>query len=168
MNTRIITTLGLLAGMLCCCAVQGDGSDHCCSVCGDRETHKVCRLVAEEKSVEVICWGSKVEEFCVPGPSCPGCEHCECVECTDPKGEICSQPKTFVWKEWIPATCSKIFTRKKLMKKVVTKKVPSYKWVVEDLCQPCEAKVEPVKAAAGENIPAPPKVAGAKLIPAMP
>jgi len=49
----------------------------------------------------------------------------------------CLRVKPFVWTEWIPSDCASIFTRKKLMKKTVTKSVPSYKWVVEDCCPSC-------------------------------
>ena len=48
---------------------------------------KVCRLVCEEKKVEVVCWGCKCEDFCVPGPGCPTCEHCKCVCQTCDEGE---------------------------------------------------------------------------------
>jgi len=52
-----------------------------------------------------------------------------------------------------------MYTRKKLMKKTVTKKIPSYKWVVEDLCKECLSKEEPVKVAADAVIPPIPQVA---------
>ena len=37
---------------------------------------------------------------------------------------------------------AKLHTRTKLMKKVEVKKVPTYKYVVEDLCAECQAKAE--------------------------
>jgi hypothetical protein len=120
----LIAASGALAAGDCCCA-------HCGCACSGQ---KVCRLVCEEKKVDVICWGCKCEDFCVPGPSKPGCRHCECVcgDCSAPCD--CTVPhaksKAFVWTDWVPG-CASIFTKKKLMQKIVTKTVPSYKWVVE-------------------------------------
>ncbi len=130
---------------------------------------KVCRLVCEEKQVEVVCWGCKCEEFCVPKRSTKGCEHCEivCAGCgSGEKGSDCSAPhaapKRFVWTDWCPG-CAKLFTKKKLMKKVETVKVPSYKWVVEDLCPKCEASCAVTAVDRGTALPAPPAV-DAKLL----
>jgi len=139
----------------CCCA-------HCGCAC---KGQKVCRLVCEEKKVDVICWGCKCEDFCVPGHSKPGCRHCECVcgECGDPCD--CSKPhaksKAFVWTDWVPG-CASIFTKTKLMQKTITKTVPSYKWVVEDLCPECEANCPCAAVAPGAVVP-PPPVVNAKL-----
>jgi hypothetical protein len=48
---------------------------------------------------------------------------------------------------------AKVHTKKKLMKKTVTKKVPSHKWVVEDLCDNCaqhsQTPIAPVNILAG-------------------
>jgi hypothetical protein len=101
---------------------------------------QVCRLVSEEKKVEVECWGCKREQFCVAGPSKPGCKHCDCV-CTacDEKSAgstVCAKPKRFVWFDWL-AGCAQCYTRTKLMKKTVTVTVPSHKWVIEELCADC-------------------------------
>jgi hypothetical protein len=141
-------------------ASWADAREGCCCRCGcPSECQKVCRLVCEEKTVDVVCWGCKCEYFCLPGPSTPHGEHCEmiCGEC-DASGD-CTRPhakaKRFVWTDWVPG-CAKIHVRKKLMQKTVAKKVPSYKWVVEDLCPACcesttAAEVEPDVA-----VPAPP------------
>ena len=143
------------------------GADCCCEHCGGAKgCQKVCRLVCEEKKVDFICWGCKCEDFCVPGHSKPGCRHCEEVcgtcnqscDCTSPH----AKPKSFAWTEWIPG-CAKIYTKKKLVQKVVTKKVPSYKWVVEDLCSHCEASCARVAIAPGAEIP-PPPTADARLL----
>jgi hypothetical protein len=142
----LIAASRALAGGDCCCA-------HCGCACSGR---KVCRLVCEEKKVDVICWGCKCEDFCVAGPSKPGCRHCEevCGSCDQPCD--CTTPhaksKGFTWTEWIPGR-AKIYTKKKLVQKVVTKKVPSYKWVVEDLCPECEASCDVVAVAPGAEIP---------------
>jgi hypothetical protein len=119
--------------------VQAD--DDCCDHCGNHgHCRRVCRLVYEEKKVEVTCWGCKCEDFCVPCKSTPGCEHCEevCGECdrSDPKAPY-SKAKDFVWRDWMPGS-AQMYTKKKLMKKTITKKVPGFKWVVEDLCEPCQ------------------------------
>lgn len=131
------------------------GCDHCGQVC---PCQKTCRLVCETKKVEITCWGCKCEDFCIPGPGKPGCKHCETVcehcEIGDPKG-VHSQPQKFVWTEWIPG-CAKIHTKKKLMKKTVTKTIFSYKWVVEDLCPHCVANAQSAPVPAGTEIPQPP------------
>lgn len=132
------------------------GCDHCGQVC---PCQKTCRLVCETKKVEITCWGCKCEDFCIPGPGKPGCKHCEtvcehCDEIGDPKG-VHSQPQKFVWTEWIPG-CAKIHTKKKLMKKTVTKTISSYKWVVEDLCPHCVANAQSAPVPAGTEIPQPP------------
>lgn len=112
----------------------------CCAHCGGSDgCQKVCRLVCEDKKITVTQWGCKAEEFCVPGPSQPNCQHEDfvSVQSLDPKAP-CSEPKRFVWTEWIPSGHAKIYTKKTLMKRTVTKTVPSFKWVVEDLCPQCQ------------------------------
>ena len=140
--------------------------DHCCAHCGcECRCRKVCRLVCEEKKVDVICWGCKCEDFCVPGPGKPGCLHCEqvCGTCDQPCDSKApyAEPKSFVWRNWIPS-CAQIYTKKKLMQQVVSKKVPSYKWVVEELCPDCEATCPCASIEPGATIPQPP-VVDAKL-----
>lgn len=135
----------------------------CCALCGCNDScQKVCRLVCEEKKVDVICWGVKCEDFCVPGPSKPCGKQCDMV-CDDcgkkPKdGDPVATPKRFVWREWIPCSCANIFTKKKLMQRIDTKKVPSYKWVVEDLCAKCESNAKSALVEPGVKIPEPPPV----------
>ena len=83
----------------------------------------------------MTCYGCKEEDFCVPGPSRPGDEHCEQIcESSLP----CAQ-RRFVWSEWLPSTTADLFTRKKLQKRTVTREIPSYKWVTEELCPQCAA-----------------------------
>lgn len=155
----------------------------CCDHCGCKEPcQKFCRLVKEEKKVEVICYGMKEQEFCVPGPSKRGCQHCEpvCTDC-DGKGkdkdpDVDSKPRKFVWSDWIPGRAH-IQTKTLLMKKTETKKIPSYKWVVEDLCEKCrqkkneektdEKKDEKAKGAVTENL-SPVAVADGPSVPAFP
>ncbi len=122
-----------------------------CKRCGGSAAcQQVCRLVCEEKKVEVTCWSWKEEEFCIPGPSKPGSKHCEevCEFCEDGKDSESpvTKPKKFVWTEWIPGR-AKIHTKKELLKRTVTKTIPSYKWVVEDLCEKCAAVPPTAKVA---------------------
>ena len=135
----------------------------CCDRCGcTHECHKVCRLVCEEKKVEVFCWGCKNEDFCVPGPSCRGEKHCDvvCDTCGDKQSaDISVKPKKFVWYEWIPGTTAKAYTRTKLMRGVTSVKVPSHKWVLEDMCAACVAQCERPVIAPGAEVPPTPVVA---------
>lgn len=119
--------------------LAANGSEPCaCAHCGGATTRAVCRLVCEETEVPVICWGVQDEDFCLPGHSVPGCEHCEvvCEEC-DPQGKVRSGPSLWVWRDWCPNPCGDIFTRRKLMKKTLTRTVPSYQWKVEMVCDSC-------------------------------
>ena len=144
---RAIGSFALILVLATCAATSPAGDDTCvdaqcgdgcCDHCGGRSgVNKICRRVAEQKKVTVTCWGCEEEDFCLPGCSKPGCEHSEDV-CGCSKGCcMCLKVKPFVWSEWTPSDCASIFTRKKLMKRAVTKTVPSYKWVVEDLCASC-------------------------------
>jgi len=133
----------VLAGAPCIRAGDGDcvdarPGDGCCDHCGcNSGVKKICRRVAEQKKVTVTCWGCDEEAFCVPGCSKPGCEHREDVCGCSGGCSMCLRVKPFVWMEWIPSDRASIFTRRKLMKKTVTKTVPSYRWVVEDCCPSC-------------------------------
>jgi hypothetical protein len=149
----------------------------CCHRCGREGCQKVCRLECDEKELEVTCWDSKCEEFCVSGPCRLGCKHCApaCGECGSARGdgscETCKAcggtggfagsshgGKKFVWRDTIPG-CAKIFTQKKLLKKVEKKKIKTYKWVLEDLCQGCRAKSDSVAVPAGTPVPPVPTAA---------
>lgn len=138
----IVTTVARAGGGVCAHCGCSDGCQ------------KVCRLVCEDKKVAVTQWGCKAEDFCVPGPSKPSCQHEDFVsdESTAPKAPY-SEPKRFVWTEWIPGGHAKIYTKKKLMKRTVTKTVPSFKWVVEDLCPQCEVNCEAPQVPPGTMIP---------------
>lgn len=142
---------------------QSRAGHHGCRHCGcECDCNKVCRLVKEEKKVTVTCWGVKCEDFCLGGPSHKSCEHCEevCDPCDEKDPEAPhTVAKPFIWFDWCPSDTAHMFTKKKLMKKTITKKIPSYKWVVEDLCAKCQkdAKSEPVPA--GTKLPSPPPMA---------
>ena len=155
MSPRIVFSALLSAVVFCAAsATTSFGCDHCgCAA----QCQKTCRLVCETKKVDVVCWGCKCEDFCVPGPSKLCSKHCEmvCDECDttpDAKG-VCYQPHKFVWNEWIPGCCAKVHTKKKLMKKTITKTIPSYKWVVENLCPQCQAHAQSAPVPAGTELP---------------
>lgn len=139
-------------------ALHVQAGEGCCAHCGCRTSQKVCRLVCEEKKVTVTCWGCLEEPFCVAGPSEPKCQHVEtvCRECAKP-GEPVTGPKRFVWTEWCPLGCPEMYTRRKLMKRTETKTIPSYKWVVEDLCPSCQQACGDIPQ--GEKLPPVPQVA---------
>jgi hypothetical protein len=135
---RFSVTLFVIATFAAGIAIADGG--HCARCGSSGPCQRVCRLVTEEKAVQITCFGCKCEEFCLPGTSKPGCEHCElvcgtCDKCREPDA-VYAAPKRFVWTQWVPSS-AKINTKKKLMKKTITKKVPSHRWVVEELCDHC-------------------------------
>ena len=144
MRNQVLIIAGIAIAAIFGSRTEALGADGCCAHCGcQAQCQKVCRLVCEEKKVPVTCWGCKCEDFCLPKHSKPGCQHCEEVCDEDPAtcDGPCTHAKKFVWTEWCPG-CATLHTKKKLMKKTITKKVPSYKWVVEDLCCQCQARAE--------------------------
>jgi hypothetical protein len=116
----------------------------CCRRCGHPEATRVCRKVCEMKKVKVALWGVDEEDFCLPGPSRPGCKNQECVSDPQENEKTPSYlPKLFSWRDWTPSGApTTLHTKKKLMKKTVTKTVPTYRWIVEDLCVNCVEQLE--------------------------
>ena len=152
---RIILGTLLTLAVVVTLASRARAGNGCCAHCGCAEgCQQTCRLVCETKKVTVVCWGCQSEDFCIPGPSTRNGQHCEtvCEDCTDPKAPSVS-PKKFVWSEWIPGGTAKVYTKHKLMKRTVTKMVPNYKWVVEDLCPRCAANGQSINASPDTNIP---------------
>lgn len=141
-------------------AGHGDGRPCGCAKCGCHSPcQKICRLVKEEKKVTTTCWGLKCEDFCLSDPSVRCREHCKTIcEDGDCKDGVHGAPKRFVWTEWIPSCSAEVHQRKKLMKRTVTTKVPSFKWVVEDLCEKCQKDCEVVQVADVSQIPPLPSV----------
>jgi hypothetical protein len=130
----------------------------CCHGCGCGSACKTCRLVCEEKEIEVTCWGSKCEDFCVPGPCQQGCRQCATVcGCGDGCESGCGGGKLLVWRVNIPG-CPKIFTKKKLMSRTVKQKVCNYTWKIEDLCAKCQDGCEKVTPPAEAFVPPRPDV----------
>ena len=134
---KLFTTICLALGICATSFVGANGQDESCGESCAPCTKKVCKLVEEERKVEVVCWGCKCEDFCVPGPGCPKCEHCKrvCPNCDEgtENARMCAQPKRFFWYDWITCRCPQMYTRTKLMKRVEVVKVPTYKWVVEEV-----------------------------------
>jgi len=137
------------------------GCQHCRRSC---PCQVVCVLKCEIKEVELTCWSCKCEDFCIPGPSRIKCRHREnvCAEgCCSNDRCNCDQPKVvpkkFVWFDWCVGR-AEVAQRKRLMKKTVTKKVPSYHWEVQELCRRCEPRCGAAVILPGteELIPAPP------------
>lgn len=146
-SVRILLMLACASALL-----SGDtrADTGCCEHCGCRhKVKKVCRLVCEtkkEKKAEYCC---ETEDFCVPGRSQRCGTTCDCDGHRKP-----------VWKP----TCARVRTKTKLVKKEVTKEVPTWKWVVEEICCDCQANLEhetarevaenPAESAGGEVLAA--------------
>jgi hypothetical protein len=135
--------------------------EHGCTHCGcGAPGRKICRLVYEEKKVPVVCWGVAREDFSVPCPSKPGQKYKDsvCDECSTTPADCDTKTRArpFVWREWFPKGGAKVCTRKKLMKKTVTKTIPGYKWVVETVCDDCEPMCVSAVPAPGVTVPPPP------------
>ena len=143
-----LTTLGLAFLVVSLFSwTNAHAQSRCCAHCGCHErVTKICKLVKEEKKITATCWGVEEESFCVNGPSCEGCVHCETICKKDgadkSDSKVCSEPKKLTWTNWFPQSNASIYTKKKLMKKTVTKTVPSFKFVVEDLCERCRSHPE--------------------------
>jgi hypothetical protein len=140
MKRHSIALFALIACLTCCLVGAASPKTKCARCGAEAPCEKMCRLVCEEKKVEVVCWGCKCEDFCVPGPGCPTCEHCDVVCQTCGEGaapsQVCSKPKRFFWYDWDPSFVQ-MYTKTKLMRRTETVKVPTYKWVIEDLCCNC-------------------------------
>jgi hypothetical protein len=107
--------------------VSSAQAGHFCHHCGcDRNCKKVCRLECGTKKETKTEYAAECEDFCVPGHSkkCGVKIECDC------DGH---HHRKVIWQP----TCAKVHTRKKLVKKEVTKEVPDYKWVVEEYCCVC-------------------------------
>ena len=166
-QTRRMLVRSFMAAGICAAfpgmALAGHGGCRHCG-CNANRCRKVCRLVQVDRKITTTVWGMECENFCVPGPSTPDCKQCDMVGGTVPGDKVCSKPKRIVWTSWIPGCGQEIHTKRKLMKKTVTKTVSSYKWVVEDLCSECTASVEPTVVPPGIKIPSAPQVNGARII----
>ena len=68
------------------------------------------------------------------------------------------------WIHWTHGDCGTVYTKKKLMKKTVTKTVHSFKWVVEDLCQACQTRCAQMQIPAGTDLPPVPRLGGVPVL----
>lgn len=127
------------------------GPDHC-GRCGCGATcQKYCKIVCEMKEVKKVVWQVNCSEFCplLPGRGCGCCcEKCggQCAEgqtccesCGQEKCNPCASEECKAARMKTP-NCGKIRTVKKLVKKEVVCKVPSYKSIVVYCCPNCGAK----------------------------
>jgi hypothetical protein len=107
----------------------------CCAHCGrECECRSVCHLKCEKKKVTKVEFSCECEDFCVPCKSEKCGTQCECKSVEGLCGgckEICCEKPVY------RPTSAVIHTRKKLVKHEVTKEEPSYKWVVEKVCDGC-------------------------------
>jgi hypothetical protein len=148
------------------CGVAGctdPGNCHHCARCGCGDGCLVCRLVPTDKKIKVDCFAAECKPLCLPCPSHKGCRHVECVDCSK---DCNGNQKKVVWFDWCPGD-AKVHTPKVLLKKTVEKKVPSYKWVVENLCDGCQKACEQQSVPAPQDAPPAPRV-GAKILHGVP
>ncbi len=135
-------------------------SEAVCGHCGcDRGCVRVCRLVRETKEIEVTFWACCDEDVCVPGPACRGRERSVAIEVQGPQDGDCNcigcLCQRLSWHRWSPGKAT-IKSRKKLYKKTVTREIPTYRWVVEDICPACESRLAAVTVDRKATIPPPP------------
>jgi hypothetical protein len=95
---------------------------------------KVCKLVCENTTLTVICYGAECKQICVPGPSQPGCKHCAacCGECEP--GVACPPKCEFCWRDWCSCGCAQPRSVKMLTKYEAQKEICWYHWEVVDGC----------------------------------
>ena len=124
MKTIIFSALALTLALAWTSRAAADCCEHCGCQC---ECQKVCRLICETKKVSKVTYGCECEDVCVPGPSdhCVTYDECGC--------------KKHVY----TPTCATVRMRKKLVKHEEVKEVPSYRWVVENVCPACTRQTPP-------------------------
>lgn len=184
-----VSILAVSAAVAGDCRVPACGPAECfgtpdaCGACGVKSCcQKTCKVVCEMKKVKRTVWAVECEEFCAPLPnfkrSCGSCgvDGCE-VDQSGDCGSCGEDPCAPLYnRDYIPPKCSKVRTRKKLVKKEVTCEVPVYKCVVVYCCPGCcdaESGLEdaPVPEATQQAIdvaPMPPVVSGVGYFPMRP
>jgi hypothetical protein len=166
-SRRGLLGLALVAALSQGQQVFGHGHLAGCAHCGckSHSCRRICRLVCETRKITTTCWGMACEDVVLPGPSEPVCRQCDIVNPQSAQDRnLVAQPKRRVWTLWRPSEGPDVVTKRKLMKKSVSKTVPSYRWIVEDICGNCLAGLEPVTPAAGMELPPLPQVAGLQII----
>ena len=127
-----------LTAAACLLTVRATAGDFCC-LCGhDDGVRKVCRLVCDVDYVVTHCYGCKCEDRCLPGRICRGDRHAECVELDHSVAHCCNRSPMcrLTWFDWRP-TCASVRTVNRLVKYELVREVPSWRWVVEDVCCDC-------------------------------
>lgn len=119
--------LAVACGLLFCAVTV---AQDCCQDCGCQQSvQRVCRLKCETKKVPKTAYSYVCEDFCVADPS----EKCGYTCVVDENG--CERQV-----EHRVPTSARVYTRRKFVKTVTEKEEPSYKWVVECVCDQCLAK----------------------------
>ncbi len=107
-----------------------------CGGCGcQRCMERVCRIVCATKDVKTTVYTVECEDFCTLGPSCNVV--CESTGCEPGCGPACSTGCGHDGAPLRAPTCGRAYTKRKLVKREITKKVPIYKCVVEYVCPDC-------------------------------
>lgn len=149
-------------GAPACCKKTHD----CCNRCG---IPKTCKVVCDVKKVRKTVWVVECEEFCASLPNCRrGCKPCG--GCDKASCDSCCDPCDSLRRPTVPPKCSKVRTRKKLVKKEIICEVPVYKCVVVCCNTGCseaecggEVEVAPPAEATTRAAPLPP-VTGASYL----
>lgn len=116
--------------------------DHCR---GTGDCQKVCRVVVDEKTEKVDCLGCKSETFCLPSPTLFGCKQCNAsgtkCQCDNSAAKLFDRMTRMSPLGWLDSH-TRIYHRKKMVKREATKTTPVYKCVIENLCEQCREHVE--------------------------
>lgn len=150
----LLMAAGLLAAQDTCRAAGEEmcGSPHCCGCCGRGGACKVgCRLICTVKEEKKTVWDVQCESMCLVLPGCgPAHKVCpsdDCGECTGKDHDDC-MPSLCKW--LVPPKCGRERCVKKLVKREVTVKVPTYKcvpcYVCDECQQACSQEIEAAKA----------------------
>jgi hypothetical protein len=150
-------TMALAALWTQAAAVQADcGSPDRCAACRRPAAcrKEVCQVVCEMKEVTKTYWCVECEPFCAPLPGCGnpltgwlsgllGCgpEHGSC-QAAGGQGCEAEDCHGSCQRSADPPKCGPVHTRKKLVKKEYTCKVPVYTCVVRYVCAACAAEID--------------------------
>ena len=141
-------TIVLLVSACCLISAVGRGADYrfisdYCDAAGastvpncdcDRGGTKACQVVCEMKEIKKTVWTVECEEFCAPLPGCG-------IRCSDHSScdTKCDDQPCFAAQKSPPCpTCGPLRSRKKLVPKEVSSKVPVYRCVVKDNGHCCD------------------------------
>jgi hypothetical protein len=156
MRTLILVGLLALGGNLGLPAQVQAGCHGCCNSCGCQNVKTVCRLVCEMKDQVDFVYEKECEDYCLMGKS----DKCG-TKCVPDCHKWCGFHKEIIWK---PHCSCKVRTRCFLIKIPVVKQVPTYRCVVEHICNGCGAGCCTAQAASPEETQAAIAAAEAKGI----